>query len=111
MQQVTLGALSNRETYIESFQAFDEDDTAIDMTGATIVYEVRSCKGGGTTLSATTANGAIEISTTTFTVTLTVAQTRTLCDKEYDVGCTIEIDDVVTQFFVGKLPIVDGVVS
>ena len=58
MNQVILGALSNRETYIESFQAFDEDGAVIDLTGATIVYEVRSCKDSSATLSATTANTA-----------------------------------------------------
>ena len=111
MNQVILGALSNRETYIESFQAFDEDGAVIDLTGATIVYEVRSCKDSSATLSATTVNGKVVISTTTFTVTFEVSEVRDLTDKEYDVGCTIEIDGDTTQFFVGKLPIVDGVVS
>ena len=111
MQQVTLGALSNRETYLESFTAIDEDGAEIDLTDATIVYEIRSCKNGSATLSATTDNGGITVSTTVFTVRFEVSDVTNLTDKEYDVGCTIEIDGDTTQFFVGKLPIVDGVVS
>ena len=111
MNEVKLSPVSNREDYSESWQALDEDGAAIDLTGATIVFEARSTKGSGTSLSATTANGKVVISTTTFTVTFEVSEVRDLTDKEYDVGCTIEIDDVTTQFFVGKLPIVDGVVS
>jgi hypothetical protein len=111
MYEVTLAPLSNRETFVRSFQALDSAGDAIDLTGATIVFEARSTKSSGAALSATTANGKCVISTTTFTVTFAVSETSTLCEKEYAVGCTIDIDDVVTQLFVGKLPIIDGIVS
>lgn len=106
MNEVRLSPISNRETYSESFQALDEDGDAIDLTGATIVCEMR--EPGQTSTTALTTS----ISTTTFTISLTDSQTRTLCaSKEYDIGCTITIGSVVTQFFVGTLPVIDGIVS
>lgn len=111
MNQVKFSPLSNRETWVESFQAIDEDDAAIDLTGATIVYEVRHPQTKESMLSGSTDGGEITISTTTFTITFEVEDVRDLCALEYEVGCTIEIDDVTTQFFVGTLPVVDGVVS
>lgn len=84
----------------------DENDDAIDLTLATIVYELRDPATKSTVLSAD-----ISIDTTTFTASLTATQMRGLCAKDYDVGCTIELGGVVSQFFVGTLPVVDGVVA
>jgi hypothetical protein len=100
-----IGAVSNREDYVDSWEALDEDDEAIDLTGATIVYEIRD------PVSRSVTAATVEIETTTFTATIPVATMRSLCAKDYDVGCTIKIEDVTTQFFVGTLPVVDGVVS
>lgn len=107
MNKVTLSPLSNRESYSESFQALDENGDAIDLeaAGATVVCEMRAPDCGSPTAL------TVVVEDDTITISLTDAQTRTLTAKEYDIGCTIEIDDFVTQFFVGTLPIVDGVVS
>lgn len=105
MQQVQLSPISNREDYSESWQALDDDGTAIDLTDATIVYEFRD----KATKAATAAT--VTISTTTFTAEIPVATMRGLCNKDYDVGCTILLDDVTTQFFVGTISIIDGVVA
>jgi hypothetical protein len=108
MNEVRLAPLSNRETYSESFQALDENGAAIDLAAAsaTIVCEMR-LPGTTTTTALTTS-----ISTTTCTISLTATQTRSLCaSNEYEIGCTIEMSGVVTQFFIGTLPVVDGIVS
>jgi hypothetical protein len=107
MNEVKLSPISNREDYSESFQAMDENGDAIDLeaAGATIVCEMREPECG--TLTALT----VEIEDDTFTISLTEAQTRSLSLVEYDIGCTIEMDDFKVQFFVGILPVVDGVVS
>jgi hypothetical protein len=108
MNEVRLSPISNRETYSESFQALDDNGDAIDLAAAsaTIVCQMR--EPGDTSTTALTTS----ISTTTFTISLTEAQTRSLvANLEYEIGCTIEIDDVVSQFFVGTLPVVDGIVS
>ncbi len=105
MNEVKLSPVSNREDYSESWQALDEDGAAIDLTDATIVYEFRD----PATFTRTAAT--VTISTTTFTADIPLATMRGLCNKDYDVGCTIEIDDVTTQFFVGTISVVDGVTS
>jgi hypothetical protein len=76
MNEVRLSPISNRETYSESFQALDAAGAAIDLTGATIVCEMR--------LPGTTSTTALTvvISTTTFTISLTETQTRSLCAVE-----------------------------
>jgi hypothetical protein len=106
MNEVKLSPVSNREDYSESWQALDEDGDAIDLTGATIVYELRETADSSATAATVT------ISTTTFTAEIPVATMRGLCaGKEYRVGCTILLNSVTTQFFVGTIPIIDGVVS
>ena len=105
MNEVKLGAASTREDYSESWQALDDDGTAIDLTGATIVYEFRDPD----TCARTAAT--VEIVTTTFTATIPEATMRGLCPKDHDVACTIELEGVTTQFFIGTIPIVDGVVT
>ncbi len=105
MNKVQLGAASTREDYSESWQALDDDGAAIDLTGATIVYELRD------PATCTRTAATVVIDGTTFTATIAEATMRGLCARDHDVGCTIEIDDVTTQFFVGTIPIVDGVVT
>jgi len=106
MNEVKLGAASTREDYSESWQALDDDGVAIDLTGATIVYEFRDPD----TCSRTAAT--VTIDTTTFTAEIPVATMRGLCpNKDYDVGCTIEIGGLTSQLFIGTIPIVDGVVT
>lgn len=105
MNEVKLGAVSNRQDYSDSWQALDDDGTAIDLTGATIIYEMRDPLSGSVTAA------TIVIDTTTFTATIPKATMRGLCPKDYDIGCTIEIDDFTEQFFIGTIPVVDGVVS
>ena len=83
----------------------DDDGEAIDLTGATIVCEMREPDEGANTAL------TVEIDEEIFIISLTDAQTRALTPGDYDIGCTIEIDDFVTQFFIGVLPVVDGVVS
>lgn len=100
---------SNREDFSESWQALDEDNVAIDLTGATIVFSARDPETKSEVLRADTSDG-ITIVTTTFTLAFSVDDVSSLCAKEYDVGCTIKLNSVTTQFFVGTLPIVDGVV-
>lgn len=107
----SLGTLSNREDYDQDFQAFDDTDTALDLTGATIVFEFRDKQTKASALEASTANGKITIVTTTFTVALSPTDTRTLCAKDYDLGCTLLLNGVTTQLFAGTISVIDGIVT
>lgn len=110
--EIKIEPVSNRADYLESWQAIDANGDAIDLTGATIVFEIVDPKCSSSALiSATTANGKITISTTTFTVSIARSELTSREAKNYRVGCTIEQDDFTEQFFVGDFPIYDGVVS
>lgn len=103
--------LSNREDFIRSFQALDENGEAIDLTGATIVFSIADKDTGSEELGASTADSTITISTTTATINIPVATVRSVtCPKEYNCGCTILLNSVTTQFFIGTVSIYDGIV-
>lgn len=102
----SLGTVSNREDYIQEWQTFDEDGDALDLTGATIVYEFRDPATKSAIATATNV-----IATTTITSTIPVATMRGLCAKDYEVGITIKISSVTTQLVAGTIAVVDGVVS
>ena len=110
--EIKISPVSNRADYSESWQALDENGDAIDLTGATIVLEIVDPACSGTAqISATTGNGKVTISTTTFTVAIARSELTDLDPKSYRFGCTIEQDDFTEQFFVGDFPVYDGVVS
>jgi len=84
------------------------DDTTgddINLSTATIIFAIRDpfdCE--------LFSKGTVTVpSTGFFTVSFTRDQLKDLSGT-YDVGCTIEISGVTTQFVVGRLPVVDGAV-
>jgi|ERR1043166_9666791 hypothetical protein len=110
----TLPLVSNKATFSQSFQAIDsETGTGFDLTGKTIDYALSGPNGESPLLTATNDDG-IDIDDADegfFTVNFTSAQMKTLCAKEYDVGCTITEGDEVIQIFVLKQPVIDGIVT
>ena len=106
-------SVSNRATFLESFQWLDEDGVAVTLTGATIVYEARDPTTKETVLSASTSDGDITIVTTTMTVRFEESTMDDLEAKDYEHGCTIMLDGEteVEQAFIGKLTVIDGIVS
>lgn len=112
MLLVTLEPISNREDWIDQCEVLDQDDAAVDLTTATIVLAVRNSKTKAITLTASTANGSITlVSTGIFQFAFTLNQTRSLCAETYDVGCTINLNSVTQQFFIGTIAVLDGVVA
>lgn len=109
METIRIAPHSNRETFSESWQAI-EDGEPLNLTGASIVFSVRDKVSDEEVLSGTTSGGEITITTTTVTVDFTADDMSGLDPKEYNVGMTIELLSSTTQFFVGTLQIVDGVV-
>lgn len=111
--QVTLAPLSNKEDYIESFEAFDENGAAIDLTTATIVFAIKDAEGSSPMLSASTGDGKITVSTTVATVAIPQSEISGAVrwgGKVYQVGCVITLNNVPRQFFIGTIQIYDGVV-
>ena len=110
MNEIKFNPFSNRERFEESWSALEDGDE-IDLTGATIVFCARDPETNAAVLNGSTETGEITISTTAFTLEFPESTMHALCAKEYKVGCTIDLDgEGPVQFFVGTLPIVDGVV-
>jgi hypothetical protein len=110
----SLPAASNRATYTQDFQLYDDDnDEGVSLAAATIVLEVR--KPGTTTALLHAMNGS-GITVTDedgggFTLRFTVDEMRALCAGTYECGITVEQSGDTTQFFIGTLPVLDGIVS
>ena len=106
MNEIKISPVTNAETYEESWSALDEDGDEIDLTGATITFNVQD-KCGVSVLSANTDSG-ITISTTVFTVRIEAETMGGLDPKDYNVGCTILLNGDTTQFFRGTFTVLDG---
>lgn len=112
-----LGSLppaSNKAGWTFIAEVVDDDtDELVDLSEASIVFEVREQDGRSTVLSATSDNGKISIvETGVFQAAFTATEMRTLCRKTYEVGCTITNgDEEPTQFIIGTVPVLDGIVS
>ena len=106
---------TNRATYHQDFQLFDDEtDEGVDLTGAVITLELKKQTSDTVVLSATTTNGKIVVTDVTngnFELTFTEGDMRSLDPKTYDVGMTIEQNGEVLQYLKGTLPVLDGVVD
>ena len=111
----SLPTASNRATYNQDFQLYDdENNEGIDLTGAVITLEVRKPGCTSTELTATTGNGRIVVTDTDegqFELTFTATEMRNLEQMTYECGITILQNDETTQYFIGTLPVLDGIVS
>jgi hypothetical protein len=100
----SLPAASNRADWSEVFEIFDDETgDQIDLSAATIVFELRE---SGCRIQATITL----VDTGKFTASFTRDQLNRLCSGTYSVGCTITRNDIITQEFIGTLAVLDGVV-
>lgn len=104
--------VSNQADWTYRDETTDEETgDPVDLTGASITFEVRD-ESNCIVLSGTTANGKVSIvDTGVFEVAFTRAEMQQLSAGTYDVGCVVTINGVTSQFLVGALPVLDGVVS
>ena len=106
MLKRNLSPISNRADWTSSYEVVDDTDgTDVDLSSATIVFAISDPYDCDDLIE-----GTITVpSPGFFNVSFTREQLQEL-NGTYDVGCTIEISSVTTQFIVGRLPIIDGVV-
>ena len=112
----SLPVASNRGTYTQEFQLFDDEtDEGIDLTGATIRLEIRRPGCPSPEITATNgSDGRIVVTDSDegqFELTIPVAAMRSLDQMQYECGITLEQNDDTTQYFIGALPVLDGIVS
>lgn len=114
MYQGTLPPRSNKAGWAYIVEVVDDDTgEAIDLTAATVVFELRNPLTGSSALQATINNGrAAIIDMGFFQVTFTALDMKTLCAETYELGCTISnADSEPQQLILGYVPVLDGVVS
>jgi hypothetical protein len=105
--------VSNRADWIETIELIDDDtgEVITDLTGVTVAIEVRQLPSCCRVLSGTTEDGTIAIQGNGIIQWhFTKSQMSNLCAATYQIGITVERDDITEQELIGSLPIVDGVV-
>lgn len=133
LNPVLFPPMTNRESWTLTLTVNDDDTgDLIDLTGATIQFEIRYSGpqrgsmpvGGaipyydfgpmideGPILTASIGSGITVTGVGAFTVYFSEANMRTLCPGTYDVGCTLTRDVDARQLLRGKLPILSGLVT
>lgn len=114
-----LPTASNRARYVVAFAVLDaETGDPVDLTDIDVILSIRDTKWPSDTplLTATDGDGIDmgDAAAGIFELTFSATQMRTLCAKQYDVGCTITADDdaeEVDQFIIGTVSVLDGVVN
>lgn len=110
----TLDPVSTKATWSESFEIVDDEtDEAIDLSDVDeITVTIRDPQSQTAMLTATYTGDDIElVDDGVFQVTFSADSMGGLSPKTYDIGCTIEKDDQTVQFLIGRLPVLDGIVS
>jgi hypothetical protein len=113
MFEGTLAPVSNQEDWKLTVEIVDDDTGEdIDLTGASIVFEVRDPRNRATVLSATTNNSKVTLlDDGTFQVFFARAEMQMLRAQTYEVGCIVSVNGETKQFILSTIPILDGVVT
>lgn len=110
---VNLGEASNCEDWRLECEIIDDGTgEPVDLTGASIVFDVRRSREYDCLLSASTENGLITLGPDVgeFVIAIPVDQMQQLRRGTHDVGCTVTLLNKISQLFVGTIPVIDGVV-
>lgn len=114
MFEARFESVSNRADWSESFEIIDGDtgETVTDLTGVSVVVEVREPGCFSPRLSASTDNGKIiDRGDGVLEWTFSRSEMTALCPGPYEIGVTLERDDFTSQYLIGVLPVVSGIVS
>lgn len=114
MLHANFDPVSNREHWSNTSEVRDNDNgDLIDLATAIIVLEVRHRDSKRVLLRARTDDASISIDGLgIFSHTFTDQQMRQLdASLAYEVGCTIQLNGIVQQFYIGNLPVLDGIVD
>lgn len=101
----SLPPASNRADWSEIFEFYDDvTGEQIDLTGSTVTLELsdRDCRNVTASI--------IIVDTGKIEASIPASQMRQFCAGTYEVGCTLTRGGIITQEFIGSLPILDGVI-
>ena len=107
----SLDPVSNQEDWQFSYLVWDsEADEFIDISGCTITITVRDQETKASVLTGSTTGGQITLPEDgVFQVLFPESDMNGVCPKTYNVGIRIANDDRTVQFFIGTVPVLDGV--
>jgi hypothetical protein len=113
MLLATLDPTSTRQDWDFIFQFVDDHtDEPLDLTGASVLVELRDRLGGQTVVSVSTTGGGISIiDTGTIEILVPAATMRALRADMYEIGGTYTLNGATRQFVIGLLPVLDGIVT
>lgn len=106
--------VSNRADWIQPFEIIDDStgEVITDLSGVSVIIEVREQGSCYARLSGTTDNGKVtDLGGGVMQWFFPRSEMIGVCPNTYEVGLTFERDDVTTQILIGIVPIVDGIVS
>lgn len=109
----TLPQVSNQEDFTLTDTIYDDaTGDLVNLSGASIVFEVRDPNYRRTVLSATTGNGkAAVVDTGVYQVAFSRSEMQALHPGTYDVGCVITLNGTTAQLLIGTVQVLDGVVT
>jgi hypothetical protein len=122
MLRVELGPVSNRQDWLDQVEVFDEANNLVDIATAVIVLAVRNKQANHWTsatigasdplLLAQTADGTIIVPALgVFQFFFPVSAMRSLCvSRQYEVGCTMQLNGLTQSLFTGTVSVLDGIV-
>jgi len=111
----TLDPVTNRETWIDAVQFFDQEtNETLDLEGkidsATITLREQGSKAQ--VLSGTIADGTIVVLPDgVIQWEFSADEMGSLCNRTYDIGAILTKDGQTVEFLLGSIPVLDGVVS
>lgn len=114
MYEATLEPISNREDWIGTFEMIDDTtgEVITDLTGVSMVLEVRERRTHCVVLSATNDNGkVVDAGSGVLQWHFPLTDMTGLCAGSYLLGITISRDDLTSQQLIGVIPVMDGIVS
>lgn len=106
--------VSNREDWYQAFEIIDgtNEEIITDLTGVSVLVEFRRKGECVNRLRASTDDGTVvELGGGVLQWYFPRTSLASLEPDTYDIGVTIERDDITSQYIIGVLPIVDGIVS
>lgn len=106
----TLGAMSNREDWIENIEVTDDKGVPFDISAAQSigVYVCRAGCPNDPILAATLGSGIVLTDNFTFQWAFTENDMQRLHPSQYDVFCRVEIGNITTQVLSASISIVEG---
>lgn len=114
MYEAVFEPISNRADWVQLVELIDgeTDEIVTDLSGISVVLEVRDRECRTPRLIASTENGKVtDLGGGILQWFFPRSEMTALCSGSYEIGVTLARDGITSQYIIGVLPILDGIVS